>query len=196
MANRSYIYALKGDKHISLSEFNYFIPHAFRILAGFDNKVVESHIFDGVVAIEADFNKGREELYRFLDLLAATNEMTDQEEFLEAVNQTKAFLDPIDADRILLENGEIYMLHQKADGEYLEVDEIEDLNESCRNDYSLTGEELAFLQKVGPERLFHYDNEKYLKLYDWVLEQKEDWRKDLGIEFWSDVLYFQFTSGE
>lgn len=127
MANRSYIYGLKNGKHFSVGEYPYKIPYAFRILAAYDNKTGESDLFDKDVAIRADFKRGRQALYKLLDFLIATGRMKNQEAFAEQVQSTKAFLDAIDADQTLLENGEIYALYTK-DGEYLDGPGLEKAN--------------------------------------------------------------------
>ncbi|WP_343604493.1 hypothetical protein [Fluviicola sp.] len=198
MANRSYIYALNGDKHISLGEFNYFIPYAYRILAAFDNKIVDSHLFDKVVGIEADFKQGREALYQFLDLLAATNQMKDHEEFVEAVAKTREYLDPIDADTTLLENGEIYALYTNNDGEYLDGPGLERANEHAGQDYQWIGEDVQNLinMNLDPAKIFHYTDESYLELFQWMIDLKDNWKEKLGIDSWRSVLYFQFNSKE
>jgi hypothetical protein len=115
MANRSYIYGLKeNSKPISIGEYPYKIPYAFKILASYETEAGDSWLFDKNVGITADFTKGRDALYFLLDFLSATNDMVNQKEFEEFVAETKAFLDPLDADRILLENGEIYQLYSDA----------------------------------------------------------------------------------
>jgi|GEM_PF-2175254 len=201
MANRSYIYALKGDKHISLGEFNYFIPYAYRILAAYDSKVIESHLFDKIVGIEANFKKGKEALYLLLDVLVATNEMKDHEEFVAAVQKTKEFLDPIDADKILLENGEIYALYTK-DGVYLDGPGMERANEHAREDYEWIGEDITNLAELvsshfkHPSHIFKVTDESFLKLYQWILDLKDNWKEESGIDSWRSILYFQFQSEE
>jgi len=200
MANRSYIYALKGDKHISLGEFNYFIPYAYRILAAYDNKVIESHLFDKIVGIEADFKKGKEALYLLLDILVSTNQMKDHEEFVAEVQKTKEFFDPIDADRILLENGEIYALYTTKEGQYLDGPGLERANEHASQDYQWIGEDITNLAELmsshfrHPSDMFKVNDESFLKLYQWILDLKDNWKEESGIDAWRSILYFQFQS--
>ena len=44
MANRSYLYAIKGDKTVGISEYNYDIPIAYKVLLSQNTKRVKSKI--------------------------------------------------------------------------------------------------------------------------------------------------------
>jgi hypothetical protein len=197
MANRSYIYGLKGDKHSSIGEFPYHIPYAFRILAAYENTVVDSHLFDKFIGIQADFQKGKEALYRLLDLLTATEQMKDHAEFVSAVKKTKDFLDAIDAEHILLENGEIYALYTK-DGNYLDGEGLEKANQYACKDYQWIGEDLQNLEtyRLDPKNLFVTEDETLKDLYGWLIGLKDTWQEELGLDAWSNILYFQFKAGD
>lgn len=197
MANRSYIYGLKGDKHSSIGEYPYEIPYAFRILAAYDNEVVDSHLFDKFIGIRAGFQKGKEALYRLLDLLTATGEMKDHAEFVSAVKKTKDFLDAIDAEHILLENGEIYALYTK-DGNYLDGEGLEKANQYACRDYQWIGEDLQNLEtyRLDPKKLFGTDDETLKDLYGWLIGLRDKWQEELGLDAWSNILYFQFKAGD
>lgn len=198
MANRSYIYGLKGDKHSSIGECPYKIPYAFRILAAYDNQVVDSHLFDKVLGIRADFRKGKEALYHLLDLMVASGDMKDHAGFVKDVEKTKTFLDAIDADHILLENGEIYALYTTQDGVYLDGEGLEKANEYACKDYQWIGEDIQNLEKykIGIKQLFVTDNETLRDLYGWLIGLREAWQEQLGLDTWSDILYFQFKAGD
>ena len=162
MANRSYIYGLKNGRYTSIGEYPYFIPYAFKLLAGFDPEPVESALFDPKVGIKADFAKGKEALYYILDFLAATKQMADHEEFEAFVAETKAFLDPIDAEHIVLENGEIYSLYTDDNGEYLSAEGLEEVNvRECKSCF-FRGEEIGLIKEFGlhPTQIFNLQNEK------------------------------------
>ncbi|MFT3908003.1 MAG: hypothetical protein QM737_01145 [Ferruginibacter sp.] len=195
MANRSYIYAIKNNKHISLGECPSYIPYAFRILAAYDNAVEDSHLFDKIVGIKANFAKGKTALYYFLDFLIATGQMTDAAGFESSVNETKTFLDKIDADEILLENGEIYALYTDKEGNYLDGPGLEKTNEWAREDYQWIGEDIDNLQnfQVRPSQLFGLTDEKLVDLFKWMMGLKDNWKETLGLDAWRSVLYFQFN---
>ncbi|MGV3630092.1 MAG: hypothetical protein ACO1O6_02750 [Bacteroidota bacterium] len=195
MANRSYIYGLKNGKHISLGESPYKIPYAYQVLAGYDNRATDSDLFDKQVGIKADFQKGKEALYFLLDFLVQTGEMQDHADFVEAVKTTKSFLDPVDADEILLENGEIYALYTDKEGNYLDGPGLEKANEWEREDIQWVGEDVGNLTAFGiePRQLFHMTDEKARDLFKSMIELQHSWKEKMGLDTWRSVLYFQFN---
>ncbi|MCE3296296.1 MAG: hypothetical protein K0R65_2010 [Crocinitomicaceae bacterium] len=195
MANRSYIYALKDGKHISLGEAPYKIPYAYELLAAYDNRATESDLFDKNVGIRADFKKGKQALYSLLDFLVQTGEMADHEEFVAEVAKTKAFFDPIDADEILLENGEIYALYTDKEGNYLDGPGMEKANEWEREDAQWVGEDVNNLTAFGiqPQQLFHMTDEKVRDLFKTMLDLQHTWKEKMGLDTWRSILYFQFN---
>ena len=194
MANRSYIYGVSNNKHMSIGECPYNIPYAFKILASYDNKVVDSELFDKVVGLKANFRKGKEGLFYLLDFLSQTGQMKDEAAFNEDVIKTKAFLNQIDADEILLENGEIYALYKNKEGNYLDGKGMEKTNEFEREDYQWIGEDITNLKSfnIRPDQIFNLNDEKLEKLFKWIIDLKDDWKKSLGLDCWGSVLYFQF----
>lgn len=194
MANRSYIYALGEGKHTSMGEYPYAIPYAYQILAAYDNETVDSHLFDKIVGIRADFNKGREALYFFLDFLSATKQMADHAEFEEQVAHTKQFLDNITGDHTLLENGEIYALYTTNEGNYLDGPGLEKANTYACQDYKWIGEDVDNLKNMSfkPEYFFQTTDETVKELFGWALNLQTDWKEKLGLDSWRNILYFQF----
>lgn len=196
MANRSYIYGLKDGRHHSIGEMPNSIPYAYQVLAAYGNKVVDSYIYDKLVGIEADFNKGKAALYWFLDYLAAGKCMSDHAEFEKQVASTRQFLDAIPADTIMLENGEIYALYTTKEGAYLDGPGLEKANEYAREDYQWIGEDLDNLKASGlaPQHLFTSpDAQKYFK---WMMDLKDSWKDLLGLDSWRKVLYYQFKDAD
>lgn len=195
MANRSYLYALNGEKHISLGENPYTIPYAYQVLAAYDNESVESHLYDKIVGITADFNRGKEALYYLLDFLCTTGQMEDHAAFEEQVAATKQFLDTVSADRILLENGEIYALYTDDAGKYLDGPGLEKANSFAREDYTWIGEDINNLKELNiqPANLFSITDESFLNLFKWVIDLRGNWKDQLGIDSWRSILYYQFT---
>lgn len=194
MANRSYIYALKNGKHTSLGEYPYAIPYAYQVLAAYDNEPIDSHLYDKRVGIQAHFGKGKEALYFLLDFLAATQQMADHTEFERQVAHTKQFLDNINADHTLLENGEIYALYTNAEGNYLDGEGLEKANTYACQDYQWIGEDIDNLRNMSfkPEHFFQTTDETVKDLFAWALNLKTDWKEKLGLDSWRSVLYFQF----
>lgn len=191
MANRSYIYGLKDGKHQGLGECNYSIPYAYQILAAFDNKVIDSHLFDKIVGIEANFARGKEALYWFLDYLVKGGKMKDHAEFEQQVASTKEFLNAFTAEHTLLENGEIYALYTK-EGQYLDGPGLEKANEYAREDYQWVGEDIDNLKAsgLGPQYLFTSEDAR--KYWKWMMELQENWKENLGLDTWRTILYFHF----
>ncbi len=193
MANRSYIYGLINDKYYSIGEYPYFIPYAYRILAAYDNKIVDSHLFDKIVGIEADFLRGKEALYWLLDFLVEGGQMKDPDDFKNAVIATKKFIDAITAEQILLENGELYALYTNEDDTYLDGPGLEKVNGYAREDYQWIGEDIDNIKKLNlaPHRFFNLEETE--KLWKWLADLKDTWKEKLGLDSWRKILYFQFT---
>ena len=194
MANRSYLYGLKNNKHLSIGECPNEIPYAFRILAAYDNEIVDSDLFDSKIGIKANFEKGRNALYFLLDFLASTEEMINQEEFEECVLKTKLFLDKIDAHELQLENGEIYALYKDGDENYLNKEGLEKQNSYSCEDYKWAGEDIDRLikSKMHASQLFDLEDEEIREMFQWIIDLQDNWKSELGLNCWSNILYFQF----
>lgn len=195
MANRSYIYGLKNGRYTSIGEYPYFIPYSFKVLAGFSPEPVESALFDPKVGIKADFAKGKEALYFILDFLSATKQMADQEDFDAFVAETKAFLNPIDAEHIVLENGEIYALYTDDNDNYLSAEGLEEANIRESKTCFFRGEEIDVIRQynIQPSQIFNLENETLKDLLSSIIILKDEWKKRLAEKCWRDVLYFQFN---
>jgi len=195
MANRSYIYAQKDGRYTSLGEYPYGIPYVYRILAGFNPEPAESALFDPKVGIRADFAKGKEALYFILDFLAKTKQMADHEEFEAFVAETKAFLNPIDAEYTQLENGEIYSLYTDAEGNYFSAEGLEEVNDRESKSCFFRGEEIDVIRQydIRPEHIFNLENETLKDILAAVIALKDEWKKRLAENCWSNILYYQFN---
>ena len=194
MANRSYIYAFNDSKPVSLGEYPYFIPYAFRILAAYGNETIESYLYDKVVGIKADFQKGRDALFYLLDYLIESGAMDEPELYKKQVDATKMFINKIDAKFTLLENGEIYALYKNEDDKYLDGPGLEKANTYACEDYKWIGEDIDFIKemKITPLQFFNYDDESFLKQYKWVFDLRSGWKEEFGLDSWRDILYYQF----
>lgn len=71
MANRAYLYAKKDEAFVAISEYNYDIPIAYKILVSCKTKRVRSSIFGSPfkIALRGNFEEGVERLYAFLEEL-------------------------------------------------------------------------------------------------------------------------------
>lgn len=71
MANRAYLYGIKGKKVSGISEYNYDIPISYKILLSQNTKRVKSKIFRSPfkIALQRNFEKGVEKLNEFLEEL-------------------------------------------------------------------------------------------------------------------------------
>ncbi|WP_294822463.1 hypothetical protein [uncultured Flavobacterium sp.] len=195
MANRSYIYALQDGRYTSIGEYPYGIPYAYRILAGFNPEPVDSALFDPKVGIRADFAKGKEALYFILDFLAETGQMANQQEYEAFVKETKAFLDPVDAEHTQLENGEIYSLYTDDNDNYLSAEGLEEVNVRENKSCFFRGEEIDVIRQyqIQPSQIFNLENEQLRDILASVIILKDEWKSRLAEGCWRDVLYFQFN---
>ncbi len=178
-----------------MGEYPYKIPYAFRVLAAYENRVTDSDLYDKAVGIKANFNKGKKGLYDLLDFLILSDQIKGREEFRLEVLKTKEFLDAIDAEEILLENGEVYALHTDKEGNYLDTGGLERTNAYAREDYQWLGEDIENLKnfKITADQLFKTTDERFLKLYGWIIDLKDNWKEQLGLDAWTGILYFQFN---
>ena len=126
MANRSYIFSIDFDrtkeerddskKACGLSEYPYRIPLSYKILVSQDTKMSNSIIWDNEhpIAIIADFYKGRQKLFEFLDDLYK-KDIFEQAELEEQIKLAKEFLFNKNHENkyIILECGEIFEMEME-----------------------------------------------------------------------------------
>ena len=193
MANRSYLYTtnhLPGspeweevrDLH-SISEWNYDIPVAFKLLLAGRPMAVKSSIWDTPekIAIAGDFEAGLAALNDYLSRLPPEAETL--------VAETKSFLSKTSNERkyFILECGEIFDME---DGplEAKNLALIEEIK-TISNEIGALAVPKPIIPKV-PERGF----------LDKLLGRKQEPQKfdplepfyGLGLGNWSNILYFQF----
>ena len=221
MANRSYLYSIDfdrtkgerktGEKIFGLSEYPYSIPLSYKILVSQDPKISKSINWDyeHPIAIQGDFGKGKNRLLDFLKELQGEN-LFDKQELEKQINETKTFLNNHQLKNIILECGEIY---EMGDGE-LEDQNKELFNEDIAkieshineylNDFrSMNGNvqslknELADLSKPKSllSKIFSSDNSSKIQELEKKIKniEQEKWNM-LGVNYWSDILYFHFDN--
>jgi len=219
MANRSYLYSLdfdrtkgkreKGEKIFGLSEYPYSIPLSYKILVSQDAKNSHSIIWDyeHPIAIQGNFEKGRQKLVDFLSKLSNEN-IFDKGELERQVSETKKFLDEHKLENIILECGEIYEMGNEKleeqnrklfEEEILKIDEkleeaIADFKQEKINILNLRSE-IIELSKPRSffQKLFSSDKTAEIqKLEEKVKNKEQEMWNALGINFWSEILYFHF----
>ncbi|MBZ9556783.1 MULTISPECIES: hypothetical protein [unclassified Modicisalibacter] len=193
MANRSYLYTTNHlpespeweevrDLH-GISEWNYDIPIAFKLLLAGDPMAVNSSIWETPekIAIAGDFKAGLATLNNYLSRLPPEAEAL--------VNETKSFLSKSSNERkyFILECGEIFDMEEGS---------LEAKNLALIEEIKSIGNEvdaLAVPEPITPE-------EPQVGLLGKLLGRKQELPKHdplqpfygLGLGNWSNILYFQF----
>lgn len=178
MANRSYLYSINevptansNDKIkiIGLSEFNYEIPVAYKVLLSGGTKSSHSIIFDGNYGITGDYQKGLENLKRYISSLK-NEKIPNKEKLIEDYDKAINFLSNPDNQQefFQLEIGEIIDISPKGEDLYEEtlnnIKELETMFERVRGDM--------------------------MPAYEMNIN---DWEKELGLDYWNNHLYFDFS---
>ena len=174
MANRSYLYAVdynpaerkreESDKAQSIGEWNYGVPITFKILLSVNCRSVHSLLFDhqDPIAITGEYPAGLERLYAFLEKLK-TKYLYDPAMLEEGIRYTRTFFEKIPPQQyFVLECGELYSM---TDHGFVEQNEV-----------ILT--EIRDIEKE--KELFYQDVLKQPDEKDWLL----------GLDAWSDILYY------
>lgn len=221
MANRSYLYSIdfdrtkgerkEGEKIFGLSEYSYSIPLSYKILVSQDSKISKSINWDyeHPIAIQGDFEKGKQRLFDFLMKLQSET-LFDKTELEKQINETKEFLNNHQLQNIILECGEIY---EMGDGE------LEDQNkelfdedimniESQINEYlndfrsmnksiqTLKNEIYEFSKPKGfLSKIFSSDNSEKIQELEKKIKnvEQEKWNM-LGVNYWYEILYYHFEN--
>ncbi len=201
MANRSHLYVLSSDPKTTprtelvingLTEFNYNIPYAQFIFTSHNGYVHSSFLFDGKLAIIADYAKGKERLIHLLELLDASGQLKNHEQFHIEVEKTKAFLSLPEnqGTHVLLEAGEIFALSAN-DMPEMEKDCVEWLAAMTR--FGKRVDELLNLN-INPPDLFSHDWIVNDKDFGILKNASETWEESWGIDWWTNILYYSFNN--
>lgn len=180
MANRSYLYSINEIPGIKvrqtltvkgLSEFRWGVPLTYLILLSGKTNVCDALIgeFDAPAALAGDYSKGVDRLERFSELMREWN-----------VNHVSVFERQMqDALSFLKDDTNIqqYM--------YLDITEI----------FNIGGENDVDGYKLNVELVGEaLDAGNYEQMNKHILDGdlKTNWEEHLGLDYWSDVLYFHF----
>ncbi|MFC7924391.1 DUF7822 domain-containing protein [Streptomyces cinereoruber] len=175
MANRSYLYSadsMPDETEIPqgircISEHNWDIPLAHKLMVGRGTTIVPSMIWNPPIGIAADYAGGAALL---LDLLDAVGKgLEGDAEFAECVAGTTAHLEKQRAKYFVLETGEIVSMTD------------DDPVESVR---SLASEDVPEAVARAEAAIAGRDD-------DWLAAVRADWRSHFA-SFYSDALYFSF----
>lgn len=224
MANRSYLYAIDfdktteeikpGDKISGLSEYNYSIPLSFKILVSQESKLAPSMIweYEQPIAIQGNYEKGKKKLFGFLETLAAEN-IFEENEFKRQVDFTKEFLNKHQLKNIFLECGELYEMCDRDiaeqntelfENDILDIDArmAEFINRYKNHKAGIESQPNKTNNLPKPknffQRIFSSGN-NYTKTQEMAkpasINKQEMWN-ELGINYWSNVLYFDFSENK
>ncbi|KOG26338.1 hypothetical protein ADK34_16250 [Streptomyces viridochromogenes] len=175
MANRSYLYSADSMPNEAgipqqircISEHNWDIPLAHKLMVGRGTTMVPSMIWNPPIGIAADYAEGAALLR---DLLYAVGKgLEDDVEFAECVAKTAAHLEKQQAKYFVLETGEIVSMTD------------DDPAESVRQ----------LVSKHIPDAVANAEAAIAGRNDDWLAAVRADWQKHFA-SFYSDALYFSF----
>lgn len=185
MANRAYLYTTDQDLTSlkDVSEWNYDIPLMHKILLGSNPELSSSKIWDyeHPIAIKADFQKGLDTWYAFLEYLQ-TQKFIKQEIVSKAIKETQDFFAEYPEkinQKFFLEAGEIYDLSG-------DIDPLEKQNNELLLDIKYIAKDINQLIKEKPENALSLPHSYWLK------ELAED--NDKLEVYWTQVTYFSFNN--
>ncbi len=197
MANRAYLYAIKKEdkKAIGMGECNYAIPFVFKLLVSSNTQIIPSMIFQSneLIALQGDFEKGKQKLYAFLDELLVTPEI-QFDELTYKIENTRKFLETIEADYIYLDCAEIYdMTDEPLEKQNKKlVDEINNIDKELANFYKKLMDVVVKyknLKNSFPNKGLFLNRRR--KKVEQELEQvKREIDDMLFLDWWSNILYY------
>jgi hypothetical protein len=183
MANRAYLYSINkipvkgsdtaGINIVGLSEHNWAVPIAFNVLVSGNPKICKSLIYeDENTGILGEYEKGLECLQKLLQLVRENN-VQYTEVFERKCREAEEFLNgkKIKQKYFFLELGEIFIM----EGEIL--NQPQDFLENNK-----------YLRKLIDNRDF-----ESLNRYNFGKDLRSHWEESLGLGYWSDILYFDFS---
>ncbi|MEV5444162.1 hypothetical protein AB0N23_16755 [Streptomyces sp. NPDC052644] len=175
MANRSYLYSadsMPDEAEIPqrircISEHNWDIPLAHKLLAGRGTTIVPSMIWNPAIGIAADYAGGAALLRELLS--AVGKGLEDDAEFAACVARTTAHLEKQRAEYFVLETGEIISMTD------------DDPEASVRR---LASEDIPDAVARAEEAIAGRND-------DWLAAVRADWQRHFA-SFYADALYFSF----
>ncbi|GGU95210.1 hypothetical protein GCM10010275_36320 [Streptomyces litmocidini] len=175
MANRSYLYSadsMPNETEIPqrircISEHNWDIPLAHKLMVGRGTTIVPSMIWNPPIGIAADYAGGAALLR---DLLRAVGKGLENEaEFAECVARTHAHLEKQQAQYFVLETGEIVSMTD---------------DDPARSVRDLVAGDI-------PDAVARAEAAIAGRNDDWLASVRADWQRHFA-SFYGDALYFSF----
>lgn len=217
MANRSYLYSIGFDfcrqerscfdKVLSIAEWNYNIPIAFKILLSASPRKCPSLIWnhEHSIALVGDYEQGKERLYDFLYDLAK-QDLYDHKYLQDCIKLTEDFLEREDRRQqyFLMECGEIFdmlsiPLEDQNEALWQQISNIDDEIKKFYSDISEINkkildkeEELDSAKNKNVLLRIFTGKENIPALESELRNLNRDKYSALGIDNWSEVLYFDF----
>ncbi|MGW6535571.1 DUF7822 domain-containing protein [Streptomyces sp. NPDC055051] len=175
MANRSYLYSADSmpteagipQRIRCISEHNWDIPLAHKLMVGRGTTVVPSMIWNPPIGIAADYAQGAALLR---DLLREVGKgLEDDAEFAECVDRTTAHLEKQQAEYFVLETGEIVSMTDDDPADSVRRLAADDIPHAvAQAEAAIAGQNDAWLASV-----------------------RADWQRHFA-SFYSEALYFSF----
>ncbi len=175
MANRSYLYSADSMPNEAelprqircISEHNWDIPLAHKLLVGRGTTIVPSMIWNPPIGIAADYAAGTALLR---DLLRAVGKgLEDDTEFADCVARTTAHLEKQQAKYFVLETGEIVSMTD---------------DDPAASVWRLASEDIPDAVAKAEAAIAGQND-------DWLASLRADWQPHFA-SFYSDALYFSF----
>ncbi|MFF5287363.1 hypothetical protein [Streptomyces sp. NPDC013171] len=175
MANRSYLYSadsMPNEAEIPqrircVSEHNWDIPLAHKLMVGRGTTIAPSMIWNPLIGIVADYADGAALLRELLR--AVGKGLEDDVEFAECVARTHAHLEKQQAKYFVLETGEIVSMMDDDPAQSVWRLVFRDIPDAVAN----------------AEAAIAGGND------DWLAAVRADWQRHFA-SFYSDALYFSF----
>ncbi|MEV7374531.1 hypothetical protein AB0O51_27080 [Streptomyces sp. NPDC090301] len=177
MANRSYLYSADSipdetqiPKHIRcISEHNWDIPLAHKLMVGHGTTIVPSMIWNPPIGIAAEYAAGAALLLNLLH--AVGKDLEGDPEFAECVARTTAHLEKQQAEYFILETGEIVSMTDADPAASVQRLASRDIPDAVAN----------------AEAAIAGQNDT------WLAALRTDWQTHFA-SFYSEALYFSFPN--
>lgn len=184
MANRTYLYSANKElnKFRDVSEWANEIPLFYKIVLGSETGTSTSKIwnFELPIVITANFQKGLNKFYDFLDYLQ-TQPHLDAEAIQSYRQETKDFFEKYperELDLFFMEGGEVYDLIG-------DMYPLEEQNNALYNEIINISKDIDEILEKKPENVFDFKD-----IY-WLQEIKND-ITTLSV-YWTYVTYYSFN---